>query len=278
MANRFTRLVRFENEEGGVFYGDVTDDIHGGASLIGHPVHVFAGNSPFLPAFKKTSHKERIHRLLPPLPSVPGIIGVGLNYRKHIEVPQFPAIFSKPSTALAGPEDDIHVHAIARLLDYEGELCVVIGRDCKNISEEENPLDYVLGYTIGNDVSSRYWQAAAVSSGQADFAKGFDGFAPVGPVIASPAAIPDPSKLTLTTHVNGEERQRGQTDDLIFDIPYLIRFLSTGHTLTKGTIIMTDTPSGVIAGMKSPTWLKSGDVVEVEIDGIGRIKNKMVIG
>lgn len=110
---------------------------------------------------------------------------------------------------------------------------MVIWCDCKNISEDENPLDYVVGYTVGNDISSRYWQGAAISSGQAGYAKGFDQFAPVGPVIASRQLILDPSCLMLATRVNGEERQRSHTDDLMFNVAAIIRFISTGRTVKQ---------------------------------------------
>jgi 2-keto-4-pentenoate hydratase/2-oxohepta-3-ene-1,7-dioic acid hydratase in catechol pathway len=136
-------------------------------------------------------------------------------------------------------------------------------------------LDYVLGYTVGNDVSSRYWQRLERGSGQPGYAKSFDKFAPLGPTIVSPNLIPDPKTLTLKTYVNGELRQQTGTDDLIFDIPTLIRHLSRGMTLRKGSVIMTGTPSGVAAFIKPPAWLKDRDIVEIEISVIGRIRNRM---
>lgn len=154
---------------------------------------------------------------------------------------------------------------------------MVIGKDCKNLGEDEDPTPYILGYTVGNDVSSRYWQRPERCGGQHGYAKSFDKFAPIGPVIASTTAIPDPKTLTLTTTVNGELRQKTKTDDLIFDIPAIIRFLSRGTTLRPGTVIMTGTPSGVAAFMKPPPWLGDGDVVEIGITGIGKIRNKMVL-
>ncbi len=157
----------------------------------------------------------------------------------------------------------------------QGELCVVIGKDCKSISESDDPLQYVLGYTAGNDVSARWWQQPVQSGNQHGYAKSFDKFAPLGPVLCSRACIPDPRKLTLTTWVNGEERQSTGTDDLIFDIASIIRHASRGMTLQKGTVIMTGTPSGVGAFMKPPQWLADDDLVEIEISGIGKIKNRM---
>ena len=152
---------------------------------------------------------------------------------------------------------------------------MVIGKDAKDLPASADALDYVLGYTVGNDVSSRYWQMPERSGNQHGYAKSFDKFAPTGPVLCSTKAIPDPSALSLITRVNGEVRQEAKLDDLIFDIPAIINHLSRGTTLRKGTVIMTGTPSGVAAGMKPPLWLKDGDTVEVEISSIGTIENKM---
>ena len=143
---------------------------------------------------------------------------------------------------LAGPFEDIPIHSEARELDYEGELCVVISKDVKNLSEKDDPLDYVLGVTVGNDVSSRYWQNPQRSGAQHGPAKSFDKFAPIGPVLASIKAVGDAEALSLRTWVNGELRQDGKTDDLIFGISAIIRHLSRGTTLRKGTVIMTGTP------------------------------------
>jgi 2-keto-4-pentenoate hydratase/2-oxohepta-3-ene-1,7-dioic acid hydratase in catechol pathway len=160
---------------------------------------------------------------------------------------------------------------------YQGELCVVIGKKCKNLSLACNPLDYVLGYTVGNDVSSRFWQLDKDrSGGQHGYAKSFDKFAPIGPILCSTEQIPDPSNLHLTTTVNGVQKQSAGLDDLIFDVPAIIRHLSRGMTLREGTVIMTGTPSGVAAFEKPPGWLKDGDLVEVELQGVGSIANKMV--
>ena len=152
----------------------------------------------------------------------------------------------------------------------------MIGKACKDLGDEEDPTPYILGYTVGNDVSSRYWQRPERCGGQHGYAKSFDKFAPIGPVLVSTTAIPDPKALTLKTRVNGEQRQITGTGDMIYDIPAIVRHLSRGTTLLPGTIIMTGTPSGVAAFMKPPAWLQDADVVEVEISEIGTIRNKMV--
>ena len=152
---------------------------------------------------------------------------------------------------------------------------IVIGKDAKNIPPE-SALDYVAGYTAGNDVSSRKHQrdpAFAGSIPQWGFSKGFDGYAPLGPCLVSTALIPDPSTLHLKTLVDGEVRQDSPLDDLLFDCAYMVSYLSTGTTLQKGTVIMTGTPGGVGASFKPPRYLKPGNVVEVSIQGIGVLRN-----
>ena len=151
----------------------------------------------------------------------------------------------------------------------------MIGKTCKNIKEDEDPTPYILGYTVGNDLSARYWQRPHRSGSQHGYAKSFDKFAPFGPVLVSTDVIPNPKELHLKTTVNGEIRQDSKTDDLFFDIPAIIRHLSRGTTLEPGTLIMTGTPGGVAVFMNPPPWLKNGDIVEVEISSIGKIRNKM---
>ncbi|OHE95130.1 hypothetical protein CORC01_09517 [Colletotrichum orchidophilum] len=175
---------------------------------------------------------------------------------------------------MAGPFDDVKAHPDAQVqLDYEGELVVIIGRDAKNVPEEQ-ALDYVLGYTAGNDVSARNFQLPEASGGQFCYAKSFDRFAPVGPAIWSAERVPDPQKLHLKTMVNGEVVQETDTSDMIWSVAQIIAHLSRGTTLRKGTVIMTGTPSGV--GYFRDAFLKDGDVVEVEITGLGKIANRMV--
>lgn len=152
----------------------------------------------------------------------------------------------------------------------------MIGKDCKNIGPEDDVTQYILGYTVGNDVSARWWQMPERSNNQPSAAKSFDKFAPIGPVITSTDIIRDPTKLRMRSLVNGEERQNTLTNDLIFDIPAIIRHFSRGMTLRRGTIIMTGTPSGVAAFMKPPAWLQDGDVVEMELQEVGTMRNKMV--
>lgn len=158
-------------------------------------------------------------------------------------------------------------------MDYEGELTVVMGRDAKNVTEAD-ALDYVLGYTIGNDVSARAFQMPDASGGQYGYAKSFDRFAPIGPAIWSTKLVPDPQKLRYKLRVNGELRQETGTDDMIWSVRQIVSHLSRGTTLRAGTVIMTGTPAGV--GFFQKKFLRNGDVVSVELEGLGEIANKMV--
>ena len=154
-------------------------------------------------------------------------------------------------------------------------MSIIIGKDAKNVSEAQ-ALDYVLGYTVGNDVSARNFQIPnTVSGGQYGYAKSFDSFAPIGPSVLLAKEV-DPQKLRYTTKVNGQVRQETGTDDMIWTIKQIIEHLSRGTTLRKGTVIMTGTPSGVGLFMEPKGFLKDGDLVEVEVEGIGSIANKMV--
>jgi len=272
------RFIRFEDESGKILYGEVSaSDLKD--SLEGKSVSVLAGD-PFT-GLSKASHTAVVKKLLCPLKSAPIVIGIGLNYAHHakeanLSVPTYPVVFTKPADALAGPYDDISIHPDAQAqLDYEGELSVIIGKDAKNITESE-ALNYVLGYTAGNDVSARNFQLpVSVSGNQFSYAKSFDQFAPIGPCVLLAKGI-DPQKLNYVTKVNGEKRQETGTDDMIFSIKQIIAHLSRGTTLRKGTVIMTGTPSGVGLFMEPKGFLKDGDVVEVDIEGIGSLRNKMV--
>ncbi|AEM77758.1 fumarylacetoacetate hydrolase family protein [Thermoanaerobacter wiegelii] len=211
------------------------------------------------------SYKMEEVKLLPPcLPTK--AICVGLNYRDHIEEmgdkePEEPTLFIKPSTAVIGPDDFIVIPKMSERVDYEGELAVVIGKRAKNVSEKD-ALDYVLGYTIANDVTARDLQA---KDGQWTRAKSFDTFLPIGPWIVTDL---DPSSLDIITYVNDEVKQKSNTRHLIFGVPKLVSFISHIMTLNPGDVILTGTPSGV-----GP--LKPGDVVTIEIEGIGKLTNRV---
>lgn len=158
-------------------------------------------------------------------------------------------------------------------LDYEVELIIVIGKEARDVPESE-ALDYVFGYAVGNDVSHRDWQVAR-GGGQWSLGKGFDGWGPYGPGIVSSSVIKDPQTMRITTKLNGQIVQDSNTADQIFNVKQTIAFLSKGHTLLPGDLIWTGTPSGVGMGRKPQLWMKDGDIVEVEMEGVGIVSNKV---
>ena len=185
-----------------------------------------------------------------------------------------PVIFTKPADACAGPFDEIFVHPDAQSqLDYEGELCFIFGKDGKDVTEGE-ALSYVLGYAVGNDVSARNYMPHEVSGFQMSYGKSFDAFAPTGPYLVSAAIVGDPHQLRLTTKVNGEIRQDASTSDMIWSVKQIIVHLTRGRTVRAGTVVMTGTPSGVGWFTKPSGFIKDGDVVEVNIEKLGTIRNK----
>jgi len=208
-------------------------------------------------------------RLLAPVEN-PRIFGAGFNYVSHIketgwDTPPLPALFVKPESALAGPNDPIVYPKLGEVIHYEAELVVVIGRTARRVSEAD-ALDYVLGYTCGNDVSDRVIQKEEMRFGCLFAGKAFDTFAPIGPVIRTDL---NPGNLEIVGRLNGEVKQRGNTSDLLFSVPKLVAYLSSFMTLVPGDVIMTGTPSGI-----GP--IKPGDVFEVEIEGIGTLSNPVV--
>jgi len=192
-------------------------------------------------------------------------------------IPKHPVLFYKPTSSLSGPEDPIHVPSIAQIdneTDYECELVVVIGKSCRDVSPE-TALDYVLGYSVGNDVSQRVWQLKK-GGGQWSLGKMYDGWAPFGPAIVSPAIVQDPSRLIISTKVNGVQYQNENTADMIFSVPQAISFLSQGCTLQPGDLLFMGTPSGVGMGRAPKYWLKDGDIVDISLSKVGSISNKVV--
>lgn len=206
------------------------------------------------------------------------IIGIGLNYIDHcreagLDVPKFPVVFTKYSTSVSGPYDDVVWHTnVCQEVDYEVELGVVIGKPAFQV-DEQSALDYVFGYTTVNDVSARDLQLRP--PGQWDLGKSLDTFCPYGPGIVTTDDIPDPQTLDLNLRVNGDEKQRSNTSNMVFGVANLIAFLSQGITLLPGDLIATGTPFGVGLGMKPPVYLNDGDVCEAEVQGIGIIRNRI---
>jgi 2-keto-4-pentenoate hydratase/2-oxohepta-3-ene-1,7-dioic acid hydratase in catechol pathway len=230
--------------------------------------------------FHVTSAPASVRKLLAPI-APPAIFAIGLNYRSHIgetnsKIPGHPVLFMKSPGAVQNPGDPIELprHLRSDQVDYEVELAIVIGRACKNVSVEK-ALDFVLGYTVANDVSARDWQKQW-GGGQFCRGKTFDTFCPLGPCLVTPEEIPDPQTLALRTIINGEELQSSTTAQMIFPVAQLISFLSGSTTLLPGTVILTGTPEGVGMARNPPRWLVPGDEITCEIDGIGALTNPVV--
>jgi 2-keto-4-pentenoate hydratase/2-oxohepta-3-ene-1,7-dioic acid hydratase in catechol pathway len=224
-----------------------------------------------------TGEPATVKKLLAPVQPA-AVLCVGLNYRKHAKeggaaIPEHPVLFMKMPSTVQNPGDPILLPTKLKsdAVDYECELAVVIGTDCKNVSKAD-ALDYVLGYTCANDVSARDWQKGG-GGGQWCRGKTFDTFCPLGPVLVTGDEIPNPNALGIKTILNGEVMQNWNTEDMIFDVPALIEFLSGSTRLAAGTVILTGTPHGVGFARTPPVLLKDGDEVTIEIDGIGQLTN-----
>ena len=218
-------------------------------------------------------------RLGIPVAEVPKIICIGLNYSDHAKesnmpIPTEPVVFMKAISALSGPNDDVILPQGSTKGDWEVELAVVIGKETKNVSEEQ-AMEYVAGYTICNDVSEREWQLEHGS--QWSKGKSFDTFAPVGPWLVTPDDVPDPHNLAMWLDLNGKRMQTGNTNTMIFRIEKLISYLSYFVTLQPGDIISTGTPPGVGMGIKpEPVFLNVNDVMRLGIDGLGEQKQTVI--
>jgi len=229
---------------------------------------------------RDTGRPAAVEKLLAPL-EPRDILCIGLNYRKHaaeggVDPPAHPVLFMKNSGAVQNPGDPIVLPRRLRSdqVDYECELAVVIGRRCHNVSRDQ-AIGHVLGYTCANDVSARDWQRNG-GGGQWCRGKTFATFCPLGPALVTTDELADPNALAIRTIVNGQTLQDWNTDDMIFDVPTLIEFLSASMILNPGTVILTGTPHGVGFARTPPVFLQPGDSVTVEIERIGRLTNPVV--
>ncbi|KAF9096151.1 hypothetical protein BGX29_008695 [Mortierella sp. GBA35] len=289
----WTRLIRFLGKDGKVYTGEPQSPLSwpkavanlkstaGDQEAQALTAKVITGDiySPSASSVTVTETVVPVAKLLSPLAHVPVFRCIGLNYAKHAEetkmpIPKNPILFMKPSMALQDPFKPVVIPRIAEnnQADYECELAVVIGKPCKNVTEK-NALDYVLGYTVGNDISTRKWQGNNLGSGQWCFSKSFDTFAPLGPCLVSKELIKDPNQLRIKTRLNGKLMQDSSTSDMIFNVPRLIAFLSQSTTLMPGDVIMTGTPEGVGFKRDPPIYLQHGDHVVCEIETIGELHN-----
>lgn len=266
------RVIRFLDDRG---------KIHLGHDFNGQDAAAIDGQFPG--EFRATDQRVAVAKLLAPI--VPrAIICIGLNYRDHAretgaDIPDQPVVFMKNPATLSHPGDPIVIPP--RMVnqpevDVENELTVVIGRDCRGATLD-SALDYVAGYTIGNDVSARRLQKGG-GAGQWVKGKSCDSFCPLGPAIVTPDELGDPQTLNVTTELNGQVMQQSNTSEMIFSVATLIAELSRDMTLLAGTVILTGTPSGVGVARNPPVFLKPGDTVTCRIDRIGELSNPVTAG
>ena len=263
------KIIRYQDSNGNIGHAAMQTD---GTAL------KLTGN--IFPSAKISGEQADLARLLAPIePAM--IICIGLNYRRHAQetnakIPQFPVVFFKGLNTVQHPGEPILLptHLKSDEVDYECELAVVIGRRCKNVSRAR-ALENVLGYTCANDVSARDWQKER-GGGQWCRGKTFDTFCPLGPCLVTADEIPNPNALAIRAVVSGEVLQDWNTNDMIFDVPALIEFLSGSTTLLPGTVILTGTPHGVGMARTPRRWLRPGDSVSIEIERIGTLTNPVL--
>jgi|TARA_B100001105_G_scaffold58149_1_gene44582 2-keto-4-pentenoate hydratase/2-oxohepta-3-ene-1,7-dioic acid hydratase in catechol pathway len=283
------RLISFKNgsrNQIGALYKDEVIPFSQDSSLPEDMLSFLEAGEGALKAARKlfeTTHKRiavNDINILAPISRPPKIIAIGLNYADHLEeikasgremeAPKVPMIFNKQSLSVVGPYDDIHDPKVSEMLDYEGELTFVIGKKCRHVPKEKAN-EVIAGYTIANDVSVRDWQLRVPTF---TIGKSFDTHCPFGPAIVTPDEISDPHNLDLLTEVNGEERQKSNTKNLIFNCFDLVEHLSTAFTLEPGDLVLTGTPSGV--GGVEGKFLKEGDIIKISISELGHIKNEVI--
>ncbi|KAG0229580.1 hypothetical protein BGW42_001459 [Actinomortierella wolfii] len=295
--SKWTRAIRFVGTDGKVYHGEPLKKgaltwpkwRPGAGNFTDHPkpadaleAKVIEGDILTPDNCRVTDKVVKVDRLLSPLERVSIFRCIGLNYAKHaaetkLKIPPYPVLFIKPSMAKQDPFAPIIVPPICQneQVDYEAELAVVIGKPCRNVSEQD-ALNHVLGYTVANDVSARKWQGLNLGSGQWCFSKGFDTFAPIGPALVSSDVITNPNSLGIRTVLNGKVMQNSNTSDMIFNVRKLISFLSQSTTLMPGDVILTGTPEGVGFTRDPPVFLQHGDHVVCSIDEIGELHNTVL--
>jgi 2-keto-4-pentenoate hydratase/2-oxohepta-3-ene-1,7-dioic acid hydratase in catechol pathway len=268
------KLIAYSTGEGAPKVGYIDDgEIHalGHGSLLEYIMH--GRDADRQPGGEPVALEEA--RLHAPIARPAKIVAIGLNYEDHAaetgaEIPEKPIVFAKYPNTIVGPGEPIRIPPITEQVDYEAELAVVIGRRARNVPESE-ALEYVFGYANANDVSSRDLQFS--EGGQWTRSKSIDTFLPLGPYVATRDEVPDPQDLYIRAILNGEVVQDGTTSKMIFSVAELLSFLSTGMTLEPGDIIITGTPPGVGMARDPQLWMKPGDEVTIEIEGLGALTN-----
>lgn len=279
--------MRFVNADGraGLLVDDAVYDLNelsGGSipywpmeALVAHWDDVLALHE--LGAFSGGTPVDQVH-LLAPVPRPSSVFAIGINYRSHAretgaEIRPIPAVFTKFPSSITGPYDDVVLPAGEGTTDWEAELAFVVGDAGRNVSAKDG-LSCLRGFMCAQDISERFVQMAA--GRQFSLGKSYDTFCPLGPAIVTLDELPDPLSLRITCKVNGELMQEATTQDMIVDVPHLVELLSSVMTLRAGDICLTGTPSGVGVARTPPVFLQPGDVIETEIEGVGRLRNTCV--
>jgi 2-keto-4-pentenoate hydratase/2-oxohepta-3-ene-1,7-dioic acid hydratase in catechol pathway len=273
-AMRLARYLHDDTGAIGAVVGDTVIPLPGVTSVLDGPSEVPDGPSE-VPDGPRVPLSDV--RLLAPIPRPPKFLAAGLNFEDHLAEtglprPATPVFFNKQTTCVVGPGDDVHRPRVSEMLDYEGELGVVIGRRCRHVPADA-AYEVIAGYLIVNDVTVRDWQLASPTM---TMGKSFDTHGPIGPWLTTVDEIPNPHDLAIRTWLNDQQVQDGSTKDMIFDIPTQIATLSTAFTLEPGDIIATGTPAGVGIVRQPPLWMQAGDIVRVEIDGLGVLENRII--
>ena len=269
----------------GVVEGDAIKDVSGVPGIPSDMVTLLEGGPNVLEAVRRAAAAAAPLplsdvRLEAPVLRPRKFLGLGGSYKSHLkEITQFMAPpthqtwFNKQVTCVNGPYDEVHLPKVSDTLDYEGELAIIIGARGRHVRGREAARRMTAGFTVCNDFSVREWQTRAFT---ATLGKSFDTHGPIGPWIVTPDELPNPHSLSLRTWVNGELRQDGNTSELVYRFTEMIEELTTVFTLEPGDILATGSPAGVGAARKPPLYLRSGDLVRVEIEGIGYIENRVV--
>jgi 2-keto-4-pentenoate hydratase/2-oxohepta-3-ene-1,7-dioic acid hydratase in catechol pathway len=284
------RLATIHTPQGpraALLHGDHYVDLHAtDATLPSSVRQLLAGGPELLTRARQVAtrpvtacHEVDTVQLLPPVPDPRKIICIGLNYRDHAleqnaPVPKEPVVFSKFPTTLIAQGQPIRLPRASQEVDFEAELVVVIGKRGRDVTPE-TAMDYVAGYMVGNDVSARDWQKNKEGR-QWLLGKSFDTFGPTGPHLVTKEEIPDPHTLPIRLRLNGQTMQDSNTSQLLFNIPTLLAYITQVFTLEPGDLLFTGTPAGVGMARKPQVYLKAGDMVEVEIEGLGLLRNPVV--
>ncbi|XP_012268488.1 fumarylacetoacetate hydrolase domain-containing protein 2 isoform X2 [Athalia rosae] len=288
------RFVQFVNKNGGPQHlgvqlrpgGDITDVSAVDSRMPNNLKKFLEGGEDLLKKVKRivvegrSIVSEADVNFLAPVTRMDKLACIGLNYRGHcseqnLEPPKSPVIFSKFASNIVGPNDNIVLPSISDKVDWEVELAIVIGKKGKSLNNHEAE-DYIFGYTVAQDISARDWQKGGRNGGQFLLGKGMDTFCPLGPAVITKEAICDINNLAVKSWVNGQLKQDGNTSELIFKPHDIVAYLSQFVTLLPGDVILTGTPAGVGFARKPPEFLKKGDILESEIESIGRLRNTVV--